>query len=105
MRSQTRARGKKSPRWAPPVVPAIAIPGLDRELDHRLDYEEVPRPAVEAEPVVAPAAPLGPVERDGEGRAIDWSNPDAMRKGSPHVVILWFVIPLVAILLYGIFVR
>lgn len=98
MRTNKSTRSKKSPRWEPPIVPAVV---LGTSAEHRSGEPRMVRIEVTgASPVPAPQ-PIEPVDE-----AVDpWSRPEAMPTRSANMVMLWLLIPFVAVVLYGLLVR
>ncbi|MCB9594140.1 MAG: hypothetical protein H6719_15515 [Sandaracinaceae bacterium] len=80
-------RGQRSPgRPIPPV----------------LDPDELP-PSVGEEPSPGPVEPPRPLERRPDGREIDWGRNSTLEKGSANRVLLWFLVPLVLLVLWQVF--
>ncbi len=91
-----RARRGKGPpsRPIPPVLEPEEAPD-----EAPLDAEVVPR-AEAAAPAPAEAPRRGPRERDAEGREIDWADDGSLKKGNANLVMLWFIVPLVLVILW-----
>lgn len=84
-------RGHQAPRWIPPAVPPVLEPPA---------AAEVPASA----PVLPPqeTAPRA-TEHAPDGRSIDWGREETLEKRSAHWFMLWFLIPLVVVILWQLF--
>lgn len=65
-----------------------------------LDPEDVPDPAPLDGEVASDTAAPPPRERDAEGREIDGDSTGTPRKGNANLVMLWFIVPLVLVILW-----
>lgn len=93
--SRRARRGRRSP--VRPIPPVLDPTQASDEATNSVSREVTP---VAVEP---PSPRARPLERDAEGREIDWGRNSTLKTGNANLVMLWFLVPLVLLILWQLF--